>query len=1143
MIKKILQVIIIVYFLGMSALFSQSLSKNDSLINELTAESFPVSKEKRLEILKELAFINKGDSYVKSLEYGNMALILSREIKDQETEIEILNILAFVNNQLCNYSEADKNLKKLFEKYEQINDKSKIADIVFRIARNYYDWSNYAKAKEYYQLALYEFEHLKNIDGATRCFKGLGTIYLNWGDYQKAQNYFQIVLKYYEESNDMQGMAGTYNSLGVLYQDMGKLDRSLKYYMKALSIFKVKAQDWNIVNMTLHIGDIYLKKKEYTKALEYYLKADTLGKIIGHKKLISITLSNIGEVYNQMGEYLKALDCQENALKLKVEIGDNKRIAISLYELGLINSNLGNRNDALKYLLKSLEYANMVNFKDQQKKCYQALSLIYSSIGKNKKALDYRIKYDVLKDSLFNIETHKNIENLRLKYETEKREKEYEILNLEVTREIYYRNSVIIVLIIFTISAVIFVIFISNRSKIRRKNNEILKSKNKKISKQKEELDTLFNELRVSEERYKSIFEHATVGLYRTTPDGQVIFANPFIIKMLKYPSLDILVKDNLEERDYPRSSFKKTLEKEGRILGMEGIWERYDNSKIYVNESAWVVKDRNDKIIFYDGIVEDITDKKAAEKALINSQKKLREANKILVARNVQVEKAREQAENANKSKSMFLANMSHEIRTPLNAIIGFTDLLEGVIVDEKQIIYVESIKSSSRNLLSLINDILDLSKIQAGKIKLEYEPVNPHALFSDIRQIFDQKIKEKGLDFIIDISKEIPNSLILDEIKIRQILFNLIGNAIKFTQKGYIKISARKIIINKKKSTLDFLISVEDTGIGISKTNQNKIFDPFYQKEGQSQKMYGGTGLGLSITKRLVEVMGGEIIIESIIDKGSKFDVIIKDVSISSVLPEKYTKQEIDYNNIIFDKAKVLVADDVKTNRNIIKEVFDKTKIKIIEAVNGKEAIEKTKSEHPDLILMDIRMPLIDGFEAMKTIKNIKEFNNLPIIALTATAMKSDKFEIRKKGFDGILIKPVKLTDIINELIRFLKYTNIKKPSSYIKTIKSEMIEIENFSDEIMKLLPEIIRKIDDELVPLWKKVSENHFIHEIKDFAKLVKKFGADNNIIDIENFGSGMIKDAENFDVEKTNYKLNSFPSLIKSLKDLNKNGEK
>ncbi len=270
------------------------------------------------------------------------------------------------------------------------------------------------------------------------------------------------------------------------------------------------------------------------------------------------------------------------------------------------------------------------------------------------------------------------------------------------------------------------------------------------------------------------------------------------------------------------------------------------------------------------------------------------------------ELKEAQEAAEAATQAKSIFLANMSHEIRTPMNAILGFSDILAGLITDNIQKEYLTSIKASGRSLLRLINDILDLSKVEAGKFSLEYAPFNIKSVFNEMEQIFSQKIQEKNLDFSLEIDKLMPSGIILDEVRLRQILLNLIGNAIKFTDTGEIKL----IITNltpEKNDLMDIEIRVVDSGIGVKEDDKEHIFGAFDQQKGQSNAKYAGTGLGLAISKRLAEMMNGTIVVKNNEDKGCSFYVTLKDVEIP-------LEEELEEQTEVKENNKTLTEDDYK-------------------------------------------------------------------------------------------------------------------------------------------------------------------------------------------------------------------------------------
>jgi len=441
----------------------------------------------------------------------------------------------------------------------------------------------------------------------------------------------------------------------------------------------------------------------------------------------------------------------------------------------------------------------------------------------------------------------------------------------------------------------------------------------------------------------------------------------------------------------------------------------------------------------------------------------------------------AKEDAESANRAKSEFLANMSHEIRTPLNAVIGFSELLSSLITEKKHKSYLDSIQTAGKSLLTLINDILDLSKIEAGRLEIQYEMINPSTIFNELKQIFAVKIAEKNLELIVEIDKELPSALRLDETRLRQVLLNLIGNAIKFTDKGDIKLSAKikKIQKTSKGGTLgeisnkvDLIISVADTGIGIPENQLGIIFESFRQQDGQSTRKYGGTGLGLTITKRLVEMMNGQISVSSQIARGSVFEITLRDVTVSATEPAETPENAFELNNISFEKAQVLLVDDIESNRTLIKEWLSQVNLDIVEAENGQKALLFADKYHPDIILMDIRMPVMDGYEATQQLKNNPNTQQIPIIALTASVGLGNKSKIMTYGFDGYLSKPLKMPALFSELSHYLKQTETAVP---IAEKDDAPVETQTtLISENLAHFPKLVEELKKEIKPLWEELS---------------------------------------------------------------------
>lgn len=510
-------------------------------------------------------------------------------------------------------------------------------------------------------------------------------------------------------------------------------------------------------------------------------------------------------------------------------------------------------------------------------------------------------------------------------------------------------------------------------------------------------------------------------------------------------------------------------------------------------------------------------------------------------ISERVRLEKLKiekEAAEKANKAKSAFLANMSHEIRTPLNAIIGFSDMLVRYISDELQTSYLESIRSSGRSLLTLINDILDLSKIEAEKLELQYNPVDIFSFFKEIETIFSLKIKEKGLKFILDINKNLPVILHLDETRTRQILINLIGNAVKFTEEGYVKLSVEAINFKndffegKPVEYIDLTIEVEDTGIGIQKKSLEEIFKPFEQQELQSTKKYGGTGLGLTICKRLVKLMDGELTVTSEWGKGSTFILMLKDVQISRAKITGDEKDLILPGNIKFNEATIIIADDVEDNRKLLSGLLKEQELKVYEAENGLEVLHLLDSIRPDLIITDIKMPEMDGFELIKEIRKIPTLKNVPVIATSASILQLDKVKNKKHNFDGFFFKPFQVSELLYELSKHLphKILEVKKEE------KQEYLQAEyEISGDAIKNLSLIIKKLETEMMGEWIEFKDQQPMDKVKEFGNQIETIGEENDVRILSNYGKNLMLAVNNVDIEKMLRLIKIFPELLKKLK--------
>ena len=532
-------------------------------------------------------------------------------------------------------------------------------------------------------------------------------------------------------------------------------------------------------------------------------------------------------------------------------------------------------------------------------------------------------------------------------------------------------------------------------------------------------------EIKKAEEKYRSIFEKATVGIYQSTADekGRFLTFNPAFAQIMGYASSEAGIKNITDIRSQlyvnpdDRTTLQQLLDRTGSVQGFETQFYRKDGKVIDVSMNVHVVRDENNTILHYEGILEDITEKKQASQLRI----------------------AKEAAEAATQAKSNFLANMSHEIRTPMNAIIGMTYLALKTDLTPKQYDYLKRIEISAKSLLGVINDILDFSKIESGKLDIEQVEFFLAETLDNVANIIIVKTQEKeNLEVILDLDVRVPPFLLGDSLRLGQVLINLCDNAIKFTEQGEIVLSTKLLEQSDTQVTLQF--SVRDTGIGMSGDQMGKLFQPFTQADTSMTRKYGGTGLGLVISKRLVEMMEGKIWIESTVGQGSSFFFTAR-FGKSEKTDKKPVELPPDLKGL-----RVLVVDDNATSRNVLKGMIESFSFDITLAASGEDGLkelENTGEDHPfELVLMDWKMPGMNGIETSKRIKNHPGLSKIPtIIMVTAYGREEIVRQADQVGLEGFLIKPFNPSTLFDTIMQTFSHDTrklIRPPAAKDKIIQ---------------------------------------------------------------------------------------------------------
>ena len=531
-----------------------------------------------------------------------------------------------------------------------------------------------------------------------------------------------------------------------------------------------------------------------------------------------------------------------------------------------------------------------------------------------------------------------------------------------------------------------------------------------------------------------------------------------------------------------------------------------------------------SEQLIHIDNMRSDLLEKqKIVEQELIRSKDDL---EMIVAQRTAELKEAMERAEDANRAKSQFLANMSHEIRTPLNLILGFSQTLENDIEDPTHREYLSSIRSSGRTLLKLLNDVLDLSKVEANKFSIEYHAFNIRQLLREVQQMFSENFERKGVEFRLDISRYLPEIIILDEIRLRQILVNVVGNAIKFTERGFVGVGVEYGQQVPSSGYKDLTIVIEDTGVGIAEDQREAIFKVFSQQKGQDVNRYGGTGLGLAISRRLAEIMDGQISVDSVLNQGSRFTIQFKNVQSASLVSMTRNGDALDDLNMSFEGASILIVDANEINRDIMVNFLRDFNFEITRAPDLSVARKIMSGKKVDLVIWDIA-PDTDFPGELQSIKEDNNTGDVPVIVIGDSPAEDDQC------FNCFLAKPVAKDKLISALGRFLEHTrvdllNIEEKSPPL----AGYVSSENL--EGLKRLRENLKEIE---ATIWLDLKDAMVMENVKKFSRQLKALAQEFEYQYLYLYGEKLGNQAAKFDMELLPSSLNDFPKIVETLAEI------
>lgn len=847
----------------------------------------------------------------------------------------------------------------------------------FELGKILYSKGEYISAAQELKTALnYQEKSKTDPKELLKTLNLLGSIYNILEQPDKAIPYYQSILDIRYDQNNTYEVGRTLITLGILNRKVDQFTKSIELLKVAKDIFVSSNSVLEVATVHDNLGLAYLANNDLENANKELNSAKKIRVDNGDVRGLYNTLTHLVELQKKLGDIEEERSLLEKTENLSIRLGDRYANSSTKLQLADLFFREGNLKAAERQYLSVLYTANKDGWQELELAAVTGLYTIFKRSGNTAKALEYLERLTAVSNEInlkkstsqiYHLEYLLDKQKAETVYESERRDSEYKRQEQEQANVI--RNFIISLSLFGLLFVFSFLIFKSNLRSAKRR---------------------LFE----SNDRYKAIENTPFIGII-IHDNGKIVDCNQEFLRMVKQPK-ELVLKKNIMEFLFKDRTFK---------TGKSQFKVKADS-----NEALDVMIFERE--ITFDG--------KKMKIASLSDVSKVKEVEKELM-------EAKLSGEKLSNSKSQFLANMSHEIRTPLNGIIAGLDLLKREALSAEGQELVNIIKNSADNLFTLINDILDLNKVEAGKLDLQSKPFKLGSLIKETNELMQVKAQQKGIKLGIKLKGDVSSHIYGDQLRLKQILTNLLSNAVKFTSEGSVDLEVEAQ--EKENRLVNIRFSIQDTGVGIKKEDQRKIFETFTQGDLTSSKKYGGSGLGLSITKKLVEMMGGKLDFRSNYGQGSVFffDIDLRKVPQKVEESLETSSRESNNNGSESDtkEFKILLAEDNKMNQKLVQIFCNRSNIPVTLAENGQEALDTFKSGEFDLVLMDVQMPIMDGLEATKSIRTWERRNNrdkAPIIALTANAMKGDKEKCIEAGMNDFIPKPFKKEELEKMIFQYI-------------------------------------------------------------------------------------------------------------------------